>query len=302
MLLQDILNFITIEKSGSISLAADNLFLSQSSLTKSLQRLESELGVRLIERYPGKREITLTPSGKLFLLSAHKIKQNLTEIEDNFLKKQNNYTILSSNPIYAYVVPGLINSSAPVNFRILTDEDPFNSKQTFDIAIIEANSPYNFRRHSYLLLKDRNYLCGASSNKKFLNCKSINKLDNMNFITLNQKSAQARMVHKFLKKNNLRKAEQNVIVVEDLQTLKTTIANSDNITILPFLFLGPRTDTVLRSCDSLDKYSYFYALFNRDNKVPESELEVIHFLKNLVNHTKEHAQVNSFPKILSEIN
>jgi len=57
--------FLAVAKHGSFSLAADELFISQSSLSKQIKALESDLGNVLINRksYP----ITLTPAGKHFV-------------------------------------------------------------------------------------------------------------------------------------------------------------------------------------------------------------------------------------------
>ena len=55
---------VTIAKEKSITRAAKKLFISQPSLTLSIQALEKELGVTLFERNRG--EMVLTYAGKLF--------------------------------------------------------------------------------------------------------------------------------------------------------------------------------------------------------------------------------------------
>ncbi|MDR3540625.1 MAG: LysR family transcriptional regulator [Desulfosporosinus sp.] len=62
--------FLAVAKWGSFSKAADELFISQSSLSKQIRSLESELNISLFNRksYP----ISLTPAGKHFLNIATK--------------------------------------------------------------------------------------------------------------------------------------------------------------------------------------------------------------------------------------
>lgn len=54
--------FIAIAESSSFSKAAQNLFISQPALSQQISKLESQLGVTLIER--NTRSVLLTPAGK----------------------------------------------------------------------------------------------------------------------------------------------------------------------------------------------------------------------------------------------
>ena len=61
--------FLTVAQTGSFSEAAEDLFISQSSLSKQIISLETELGVSLFDR--SRRKIALTPAGESLLGSAH---------------------------------------------------------------------------------------------------------------------------------------------------------------------------------------------------------------------------------------
>lgn len=56
--------FYTVAIYGSISKAADALYISQPAITKSIQKLESELEITLFNRSP--KGVTLTENGKIF--------------------------------------------------------------------------------------------------------------------------------------------------------------------------------------------------------------------------------------------
>lgn len=60
--------FITLAQSSSISEAAHKLYIAQPTLTKALQQMEKELGVKLFER--GRGGITLTAAGERILPQA----------------------------------------------------------------------------------------------------------------------------------------------------------------------------------------------------------------------------------------
>jgi DNA-binding transcriptional LysR family regulator len=65
--------FLSIARTGSFTAAADELFVSQSSLSKQIIALERELGVQLFDR--SKRKVTLTEAGKAFRTHAVKMDQ-----------------------------------------------------------------------------------------------------------------------------------------------------------------------------------------------------------------------------------
>lgn len=58
--------FVTVARTGSVTVAARELHLSQASVSRHLQRLESELGVALFRRRDGRR-LELTDAGRRIL-------------------------------------------------------------------------------------------------------------------------------------------------------------------------------------------------------------------------------------------
>lgn len=56
--------FLTIAREQNVTRAAEKLFISQSSLSQHIARLEQELGVRLLDR--SQNPLVLTPAGKIY--------------------------------------------------------------------------------------------------------------------------------------------------------------------------------------------------------------------------------------------
>ncbi|MBF7096639.1 LysR family transcriptional regulator [Alkalibacter mobilis] len=78
---------IEIAEQGNMTKAAENLFVSQSSLSQYLSKLESELGTPLFDRMKG--ELRLTQAGEMYLEAAksviniqRKLYQNLNGLSD----------------------------------------------------------------------------------------------------------------------------------------------------------------------------------------------------------------------------
>jgi len=88
MQLRDIEYVLSIAEAGSFSKAAKLLYISQPALSKSILRLEDELGVKLFIRHNNKT--SLTRAGELFVEDAQKvlmlsaqIKKKMEDIQQN---------------------------------------------------------------------------------------------------------------------------------------------------------------------------------------------------------------------------
>ena len=66
--------FLTVQQTGSVTKAAERLYISQSSLSTRLRTLERELGCSLFIRGRGDRAMLLTPEGERFLSLAQQHK------------------------------------------------------------------------------------------------------------------------------------------------------------------------------------------------------------------------------------
>lgn len=64
--------FLAIMRHGSITAAAEALFITQPALSRKLKSLERELGFRLFEREQGRHQLTLTARGQEFVPLAEK--------------------------------------------------------------------------------------------------------------------------------------------------------------------------------------------------------------------------------------
>ena len=67
MNLTNIETFLCVARHQSLSVAANSLYISQPTVSSRIQQLEEELGVTLLHRRKGVRNIELTPQGMAFL-------------------------------------------------------------------------------------------------------------------------------------------------------------------------------------------------------------------------------------------
>ena len=79
---------VEIEKTKSINKAAENLFMSQPNLSRSIKDLESSLGITIFNRTS--KGMTLTAQGEEFLGYAKKILAEIDEVENLYMSENFN--------------------------------------------------------------------------------------------------------------------------------------------------------------------------------------------------------------------
>ncbi|QPB19185.1 LysR family transcriptional regulator [Rhizobium sp. 007] len=84
--LRQIQYFVAVAEQGSVTRAAQNLSISQSSITEALKELETDLSVELFERHP--RGLTITHNGHQFLRHATKILASVSDARASFSSLQ----------------------------------------------------------------------------------------------------------------------------------------------------------------------------------------------------------------------
>lgn len=79
MNLYQLTTFVTVISEGSMTAAADKLFLTQPAVSQQIRNLEEELGVELLVR--GVRQIKATPQGEILYEHARKILHHVQQAE-----------------------------------------------------------------------------------------------------------------------------------------------------------------------------------------------------------------------------
>lgn len=107
--LKTLKTFQMIVKYGSFIRAAEEMNYVQSTVTMQIQKLESEVGIRLIER--GKK-IRLTEAGRLFYDQSLQIVKNIDQLQMNLsdfqLGESGNIRLGVTEPTASYRLPGIL--------------------------------------------------------------------------------------------------------------------------------------------------------------------------------------------------
>ncbi|WP_368652802.1 LysR family transcriptional regulator [Ornithinibacillus sp. 4-3] len=143
--------FDSLVRNKKFTKAAEELFISQPSLTNMIKKLEKELGFKLFERTT--REISLTESGELF----YKHTQNIMQVYDLTLKEMEEIKFVGKGKITIAVLessnfwlPKVIKTFAEkyrelkINFKnIIFWEDVEKALLNYDIHFAITNHQTN---------------------------------------------------------------------------------------------------------------------------------------------------------------
>lgn len=117
--------FVEVARQKSFSRAAENVFLTQPTVSAHIKALESEIGTPLFDR--GRRELRLTAAGEVLLGYAGRLleikKEALFVIQEESRIIKGHLEIASSSVPGAYILPGLMKSflekHAGVTFAVM---------------------------------------------------------------------------------------------------------------------------------------------------------------------------------------
>jgi len=196
MEIRQIQYFLSVVETGSFSAAADEHYISQSSLSKMIIALEKELEVSLFDR--SKRKVSLTPAGEVFLEHARKLIATYRIMDDEldeYKTTLDSFSIAAIPVLTQYGITPLLAQFKDThqNIRFSLDEiDGVNILQAlnehrFDLAFTRHNYLDHERYTSLEICKDKLVLV-ASKNNRHANRASISlkELSNDNFIVFDR--------------------------------------------------------------------------------------------------------------------
>ena len=196
MEIRQIQYFLSVVDTGSFSAAADEHYISQSSLSKKIISLEEELGVALFDR--SKRKVFLTDAGEVFLEHARKI--NLAHkamiVDLDGYKSDTDFFSIAAIPVIAqYDITTYIAqfSEAYPNIHFSLEEiDGLNilpalDEHRFDLAITRHNFLDNEKFTSLEIRKDKLLVVVSKKNRYATRTNiSIKELSDDNFIVFDR--------------------------------------------------------------------------------------------------------------------
>jgi DNA-binding transcriptional LysR family regulator len=148
-----LLYFYEVAKNGSITGAARELMISQSSLSIQMKQFERSIGQRLLDR--SKSGVELTETGEIVYQAAERIKQELEQLMDRLEQAEHRVrgtiSIGTVNSIGIYMLPNLLKEfkeaypevRIKIDFKGAREAIELLQAGKVDISIITWNRKYD---------------------------------------------------------------------------------------------------------------------------------------------------------------
>lgn len=126
---RDLHAFVKVAEAGNLHLAAEALGVTQPALTKLVRRLETSLGVQLLER--SARGVTLTEFGRVLYARS----KTLQQVTEDTLTEINDMKSGRSGQLRLGAVPTSVDTAvAPVLAHLLAGNDPIRFSVTVQLS------------------------------------------------------------------------------------------------------------------------------------------------------------------------
>jgi DNA-binding transcriptional LysR family regulator len=133
--------FVEVAKQKNFTRAAENIFLSQPTISMHVKALEEEIGMPLLDR--SQRELQLTEAGKILFQYAHELlelkEEALSSIQKEYALIKGHLKIAASSVPGAYLLPQLL-----LSFRQKFPEVTFSVLLRDSKQVLENVRDYSF--------------------------------------------------------------------------------------------------------------------------------------------------------------
>ena len=175
---------IMVAETGSISKAAEKLYVAQPNVSRAIKELESDLNITIFER--NSKGMIVTPEGEQLIHYAKRILRQIDDMEKIFKyqKKKNVFSI--SVPRASYISDAFVEFSKCLN-NIDNAEVYYKETNAYRVINNVINEEYNLGILRYYINHDRYFK--DIIEKKELKCELINQFKYV--LTFNKNSALA---------------------------------------------------------------------------------------------------------------
>lgn len=288
MNIRDLEYFNCLCETKSFTKAAERLFISQPSVTLSINRLEKELNSKLVIRSHSNKEIKITESGLILKKRTQNILHEISEAKLEINKLKSKKIKLGIPPIIgAYFFPkfvseliqkGFIENIEFVQAGSVKMKELLLTGQV-DIALMGSLEPIiDDTIQSYTLKNDYFVIC-VSKDNNLINKKKLNfsKLKDEQFIVLGDEYLHTSVLEKLLKRDNIE--PQKIYYTNEIQTAKSLIAANLGVGIMIKMAVEKMEN--ISTIDLEDKIDFYISISTKnEHYLTEIEKDIVKVIKD----------------------
>ncbi len=201
MLLRQIEYLQAVIENGNFYLAAEKCHVSQSAISQQIKKLETELGIKLLERH--NRTFSLTPAGEHFYRKSLVITEDLKNLiketkgiahNENYILKIGYYKGYHGNELSEAVA--MFSEKYPnteIQIKVGSHEELYHAMEngTIDIALSDQRRAFSDAYNNEILAESKIYIeISCKNHLSKLNNIETNDLKNLPCILVINQSAQ----------------------------------------------------------------------------------------------------------------
>ncbi|MEH7414395.1 selenium metabolism-associated LysR family transcriptional regulator [Neobacillus drentensis] len=266
--------FTKVVEHKSFSKAAEDIFLSQSTVSSHIQGLEKTLGVKLFDRVG--RESILTPHGERLYHWARQLlllkDQALLDLKEGMTSLRGMIRIATSSVPGQFMVPKMIKQ-----FRVQYPEVIFHINQSSSKHVVEKvlngsvdlgllGQKFEDDKLRYIPLLKEKLVLVTSNEIRITEPVEINEILQYPFIMRNSDSGTNALLERFLKKNKIGKDQLNIVsYIEDGQSLIQMVIENVGISIISEVAAREYSRhhmLKMYNIQNFDDERYFYLVYN----------------------------------------
>ncbi|MGJ7918952.1 selenium metabolism-associated LysR family transcriptional regulator [Neobacillus sp. LXY-4] len=271
-----LLVFSKVVEHRSFSKAADDIFLSQSTVSSHIHALEKMLNVNLFDRVG--REIILTPHGERLYQWAQKIlllkDQALLDLNQGVAEFRGIIRAAVSSVPGQFILPKMVKQFRTdyphVTFHINQSSSKLVADKVLngfvDFGII--GEKYESDRLHYIPLLKEKLVLITSKHTEIANPVRINDILHFPFVMRNSGSGTNAILERYLKKHHIAKDKLNIIAfTDDGQSLIQYVMQDIGISIISEIAARDYSNNNLinmQEIEDFDDERYFYLVYNKN--------------------------------------
>lgn len=286
--------FLAVVEKNSFSLAANELFLSQSTVSTAISTLESNLGASLLVRN-ARRKVELTEDGKLLYPLAKRIVESCDDLQSMFQRGERMPPLLmgASNVPAQYILPELmtefLNRQNAARY-VLEQGDSEQVHQLLKkgrIRIGFVGSKQDTAEFAYTLIARDRLVLVTQNNERFAAMQSAGVLGREllgePMIAREDGSGTEDAFGRYLRQSNYPPDELRVIArMENPEVIKQMVAKGAGIAVLSNLTAAKEVADGSLLAFELDQKGWereIYMILRKDCRYSEHEQQFINFVK-----------------------
>lgn len=240
--------FISVCNYGKMSLAAEKLFIAQSSVSQAIAEIEQCYGVKLFERLS--KKLYITEAGESLLKYAHHIVSLFDEMEEDISNKNKNATLKigATITVGTCVLNDILKAFQKKNFQVKTQIFVENTgviedmilKNALDIGIVEGVIKSNDIISVPIMPDELILVCPTSHEFSKLDSVELKQLQNQDFILREKGSGTRELFEKLLVYHGISINEK--WVCNNSEAIKNAVINGQGLTVISEMLVREAID------------------------------------------------------------